>query len=325
MKNYWKNKKVLVTGASGFIGSHAVEALVKKNAIVTAVVSKNISPEKIKKTLGAVKEKIVIKKADLLSLKDCLAITKNQQVILNFAAMDGGVYFKMNNPAKIFRTNSQIVLNMLEASVVNKVERFLLTSSIEVYPKNLPTRVNERHGFREGLETKTEGYAWSKRFGETAARMYYKEYSLPVTIARFGNVYGPRDYADDEKGRVIPRFIRQSLQGENITIVGNGLQERSFIYVEDLLDTVFRLIETYAVGEPVNVAGAKSITIKDLAQLIINLVGNTNSIVFKDSEDTFSKKRKISIVKVKKITDFKEKESIESGLIKTIEYFRSII
>lgn len=321
MKNFWENKKVVVTGASGFVGSHVIDALLKKGAVVTAVVSSKTKKEKIKQNLGHNLKQIILKKENLLGLKDCLKITRGQQIVLNFAAMDGGVYFKMNNPAKIFRINTQIILNMLEASKQNKVDKFLLTSSIEVYPGNLPSRVNEEYGFREGLDEKTEGYSWSKRFGEIAARMYYKEHSLNIAIARLGNVYGPRDYSDKEKGRVIPTFIMQSIQGKDIVIVGDGMQERAFLYVTDLSEALLKLTERYAVCDPVNVAGSNYITIKDLARLIINMIGKNNNLIFEKSDTSFSRKRKISVAKARKLIRLKEKESIETGLQKTINFF----
>jgi nucleoside-diphosphate-sugar epimerase len=321
MNSFWKNKKVLVTGASGFIGSHTIDALLERGAIVTAIVSPKTGKEKIKRNLGHVLKQAKIIKADLLSLNECLKITHNQNAVFNFAAMDGGVYFKMKYPAKIFRTNSQITLNMLEAARQNKANRFLLISSIEVYPGNLPSRVNEKYGSREGLDEKTEGYSWSKRFGEVAAKMYHKEHGMNIAVARLGNVYGPRDYSDKEKGRVIPTFISQSLQGQDIRVAGDGMQERAFLYVADLVEALLNLMEKYAVCDPVNVASDKYITIRDLAGLVINIIGKNNKLTLEKSDISFSRKRRISVNKAKKVIRLKEKETIETGLKKTINFF----
>src|SRR5258706_4933095 len=322
MKYFWKNKRVLVTGATGFIGSHAVDEIVQRGAIVSAVASPSTDGNKIKQNLGHLRKKINLVKQDLLNVENCLEVTRNQSIVFNFAAMDGGVYFKMKHPAKIFRTNSLITLNILEASSRNNVERFFLASSIEVYPGNLPMEISEEYGFREGLDEKTEGYSWSKRLSEMAARMYQKEYGMKIAIARFGNIYGPRDYADKEKGRIIPTFITQSLTGKNITIVGDGMQERSFLYVTDLIQGVMELIEKYPECDPVNIASSKYITIKDLAKLIITTVGNKYNIIFDNRDISFGKKRRISIDKAKSVIGFKEKDSIETGIQKTIEYFK---
>jgi len=322
MKNFWKDKKVLSTGASGFIGSHTIERLLEEDAIITAAVSPATSIKKTKQSLPYKSKKLTIKKVDLLRFDQCLLITKGQNIVLNFAALDGGAYFKMQYPAKIFHANSLITLNMLEASNRNNIQRFLLTSSIEVYPGNLPSRVTEKYGFRENLDEKTEGYAWSKRLAEIAAKMYYKEHGLQTAIARLGNVYGPRDVAGIEKNRVIPTFINNSLQGKDIIITGGGLQERSFLYISDLVEGLLSLIEKYAVADPVNIASQEYITVKQLAQLVIALTKKNNKVNFEKGDIIFFRKRRISINKARKVIGFKEKYSLQAGLEKTIDYFK---
>lgn len=311
-----------MTGAAGFIGSHAVDKLIQRGSLVTAVISKSTMSKNATQNLRSNMKKILIRKANLLDIKDCLRITKSQQIVLNFAAMDGGIYFKIKHPGKIFYTNTLISLNMLEASVLNKVERFLIPSSIEVYSTSSPRRLDEKYGFRDGLNEKIDGYSWSKRLSEVAAKLYHKEYGMKIAIARFGNVYGPRDYVNEEKGRVIPTFINRSLSGKDITIVGDGNQERSFLYVADLIEGVLNLIEEYSECDAVNIVSSRYIRIKDLAKLIITLVGNRGNIVLEKKGINLRKKREISNDKAKKVIDFKEKYSIETGLQKTIEYFK---
>jgi len=320
-KNFWQKKKVLVAGAAGFIGSHVVDSLVERRAIVTAGVYPKITQEKIKQNLKQSLPKITIKKGDLLNFKDCLKLTKGQDIVLNFAALDGGAVFKLKYPSLIFRTNTQIVLNMLEASQFNKIDRFLLISSIAVYPDKTPSPIKEEdeiiEDFREGID----GYVWAKRISEITARIYHQDDGLKIAIARPGNVYGPRDSLDKEKIRAIPAFVTQSLKGKDISIWGDGSPKRSFLYIEDLAVGLLDLLEKYPVGDPVNLASTNYISIKNLASLIIDLTKSKSRLIFEKAPRLKAKDKIISTEKAQKVIEFKERMSLEEGLKKTINYF----
>lgn len=321
MTNFWKSKKVLLTGASGFIGSNVCDLLVEKGAEVVAIVSKNSNTSKINNNLSNSKKNIKIKKIDLLDLPNVLKITKNADVILNFAAKDGSSTFKEENSSQIFKENNNIVLNVLEAARINKVERLLLISSIEVYSskEKIPFKESDTH---YNLDEQANGYVWSKRFAEVAAKIYTKQHGLKIAVARLGNVYGPRDYSK-EKGRVIPLFIDKALKNEDITIWGDGLSRKSFIYVSDLAEALLNLVEYFPMSEPINIAGENVTNIKTLAQQIIQLTKSKSKIVFLKTDAAIID-RFANIDKAKKFIKFNEKISLEEGLIQTINDFKSL-
>lgn len=319
MNNFWKGKKVLVTGASGFIGSNAVDLLIKLDARVTAVVSSHTPIKKIKQNLALSLDKITLKKADILDLNQCLKITKGQNIVLNFAAMDGGYTFKISHCAQILRVNSQITLNMLEASKQNSVDRLLIMSSVDVYSSECTSPIKESCSLINDQKY-IDGYQWSKRFSEILAKTYFQEYKLKITIARCGNVYGPRDNV--EKNRIIPTFINESLKGNNIYVWGDSSEKRSFLYITDLLKALLDLVEKYPTCDPVNIASENPISNKNLGELVINLIGNKNKIIKKNKQHKGFVNKIIDVQKAKKIIDFHENTSLEDGLLKTANYLK---
>jgi GDP-L-fucose synthase len=320
--NFWQGRNVLVTGASGFIGSHITELLVQKGANVTATacLSENGA---YPMNLQSVRERITLIKVDLTRLEDCLSACANQEVVVNAAHVDGSVAFKQAKPAAIFRENMLITLQMLEAARRSGVNRFLVMSSAEVYPPDAHVPLAESDGFMGLPDPLTDGYAWSKRMSEFAAQVFARQYGLQVAIARPSNVYGPRDSFDSHKGRVIPTFIKKVFEGDGvITIWGTGEQVRTFLYVEDLARGLLDLIEKYPKCDPVNFGGEEEITIKDLAQLIVALSGRRVEVVCDPTKPSGPLKRTADTRKAKRLLGFVASIPLHVGLRYTIEAYR---
>lgn len=320
MKNFWKSKKVVITGAAGFVGSHMVKELVARGAKVTAAISTRTTNKKTKKLFGNLMRKITFKKVDLLNFNDCLKITKKQDVVLNFAAMDGGLQFKEKYAAQIFKTNTEIVLHMLEASARNKVDRFLLMSSTDIYPKKFSRSIRENQTRETIFTEEANGYIWSKRFSEIAAKMYQKEYGMKIAIARPSNIYGPGDETGIQKERVIPTFIQKVQVKEKIKFFQGGIQKKQFLYIDDLVTALLDLVEKYAVGDPINLAGNNAVTIKELAEIINNIIYNKK---IKRNKRKI-KKLPFDISLAKKHIHFKPKIDLYTGLENTYNFYKNI-
>lgn len=318
MANFWKGKKVLVTGGTGFIGSYVSEQLLKKGYIVSVTtLSKDL--ENIKHLRGNVK----IIKADLTKLEDAIRATKKQDIVLNLAAKVVGVQYKIDHPATMFLGNFEIAKNVLQACLKNKVERVLITSSPTIYSKEAPVPSKEEDGFLGEPDSVNRGYGWGKRASELLARFYFEEYGLKVAIARPYNAYGPRDHFNPSISHVIPGIIYRVFHGENPLIVwGSGKQTRAFIYAEDFAKGLIEVTEKYAVADPINIGTDEEISIGDLAKLIVDISGKDVKIKFDNSKPDGLPRSNCDTKKAKEKLGFEAKVSLKEGLEKTIQWYK---
>lgn len=321
MANFWKGKKVLVTGGTGFVGSFISEQLLVLGANVS-VTHKSANLSNIKN----IKDQIELMKTDLVDPESAKKVTKNKDVVLNLASRVAGIQFNKEHPATMFMDNIQIAKNMLEASLKNNVERFLVVSSACVYPRHCSIPTPETEGFLDDPEPTNLGYGWAKRVAELMGRFYQMEYGMKVSIARPYNAYGPRDDFDPVTSHVIPGIIRRVFEGENPLIVwGSGQQTRSFLYVEDFARGLIETIEKYPKADPVNIGTDEEISIGDLAKLIVKLSGKEIEIKFDSEKPDGQPRRNCDTKKAKDLVGFQAKVKLEEGLKKTIDWYKQTL
>src|SRR3989344_2284646 len=270
--DFYRDKKVLITGGAGFIGSHLTELLVARGAQVTV-------PIRVKTKLDfleGVRDKISIIPADLTDPVATDKIMQGQEIVFNLAAAKGGgILNSIKHQASLFRDNMAPFLNTLDSARTAGVELFLVVSSACVYPKETSHPTPEEEGFKDAPEPSNAGYGWSKRMEEYLGRAYEEEFGMKIAIARPFNAYGPRDDFFASTSHVIPGLIKRVLSGENPLVVwGSGSQTRSFLYVTDSAQGLLDVCEKYAVADPLNLGSSEEISIGNLARLLIELTGS---------------------------------------------------
>ncbi len=317
--SFYQNKKVLVTGGTGFIGSHLTEALVKAKAKVTV---SSRSADKLK-FLKAIKSKIQIIKLDLKNSSAVDKLVKGQNHVFHLAAHVGGIHYNNSHPATLLSENLLPAVNVIKAAKKAKVKKFLMVSSACVYPRFCTIPTPEAEGFLDEPEPTNYGYGWAKRMMEVLAKTYSQEHHLKIGIVRPYNVYAPRDNFKPHQSHVIPALIKKVCDGQNPVIVwGDGSPTRSFIYVDDVVRGMMLALEKYPQPDPVNLGTCEEISIKDLVRLIIKLSGKKTKVKFDTSKPNGQPRRQCDTKKAKKILGFEAKITLEQGLPQVISYYQ---
>ncbi len=318
MFNFWKGKKVLLTGGTGFIGSNLARLLLKKGADVTITTFRGNL-----KNILSLKKDLRIVKTDLSNFTNAVSVTKNKEIVLNLAAHVAGIQYNLKHSGTMLKDNLEITENMLEAARINHVERLLLMSSVCVYSEDCTTPIEEEYGFVGQPEKTNFGYGWAKRVTEIMAKTYSDQFGMKIAVVRPTNVYGPNDKFDPRISHVIPSLIRRVFNNESpLRVWGSGKQIRSFIFVEDLTEGLLKAVEKYFFAEPINLASDEKITIANLAKMIVKLSGKKTKVLFDKSKPDGHPRRIISTKKAKEKIGFIARTPLNFGLQKTIEWYK---
>lgn len=305
--------KILLTGGAGFIGSHLCDALLERGHLVTCV--DNLLTGDVKNIRHLLKEKrFDFVKQDVARP---LKVQGRIDFILHFASPASPVDY-MNYPLETLEVGSTGTRNLLELAKKKKA-RFLLASTSEVYGDPAVSPQNESYFGNVNSVGPRSVYDESKRFSEALTSAYRREKLVDAKIIRIFNTYGPRMKLDD--GRVVPNFIKQALTGQPLTVYGDGKQTRSFCYVSDLVEGVYKLMYS-KISEPLNLGNPNEIRIIDFATKIIKLTDSRSKITYKPLPADDPKQRCPDIGRAKKELGWEPKVALEEGLKRTIEYFK---
>lgn len=313
-----KGKKVLVTGSCGFIGSHLVERLLEKGCRVRAFVMYNSFNrwgwlDSLPKDMLDRIEVIAGDVRDPSGVRDSL---KDVDIVFHLAALIG-IPFSYNTPDSYIDTNIKGTQNILQASRDRGVRRIIVTSTSEVYGTALYVPIDERHP-RQAQSP----YAATKIAADSLAESFMRGFDLPVTIVRPFNTYGPRQSAR----AVIPTIIIQLLAGKRQIKLGALNPTRDLIYVKDTVEGFVRIAESdRTIGEEINIATSKDISIGDLARRIIRMI-NPDARIVTDPKRLRPKKSEVyrllgSNKKMKRLTGWSPSYTLEEGLAGTVRWF----
>lgn len=322
MINRLKNKRVLITGSEGFIGSHLVEKLLEKNCSIRAMTLYNSFNNW--GWLESLDDKL-IKEIDIVSgdIRDSKFVSnccKNIDIIFHLASLIA-IPHSYKSPYSYVDTNVVGTLNLVESALANNIESFIHTSTSEVYGESDMVAITENSPV-----VSRSPYSASKIGADQIAYSYFSTYDLPVSIIRPFNTYGPRQ----STRAIIPTIITQALKNKKYIKLGSLYPTRDFCYVDDTVSGFIRVSESKkSIGEIINIGSGYEISIKDLSNLIIELT-NTQSKIITDDKRIRPQKGEVdrlraNINKAKKYINweptFKGRRGLRAGLQKTIEWF----
>ncbi len=308
-------KRILITGGAGFLGSHLCDRFIKEGFHVIAM------DNLITGDLRNIEHLFKLEHFEFYhhDVSKFIHVPGDLDYILHFASPASPIdYLKI--PIQTLKVGSLGIHNCLGLARV-KNARVLIASTSEVYGDPLVHPQTEEYWGHVNPVGPRGVYDEAKRFQEAMTMAYHTYHGLETRIVRIFNTYGPRMRLND--GRVLPAFIGQALRGEDITIFGDGSQTRSFCYVDDLVEGIFRLLlSDYA--QPVNIGNPSEISIKDFAEEIISLTGTEQKVVYLDLPKDDPKQRQPDISKARAILGWEPKIDREEGLKITYEYFRNL-
>ena len=307
--NFWQNKKVLVTGGAGFLGSYVVDKLKERGC-----------------------KNIFIPRSDEYDLVQMEAVKKLYQdakpeIVIHLAAKVGGIGANQENPGKFFYDNLMMGVQMIDIGKQMKIEKFVAIGTICAYPKFTPVPFKEEDLWNGYPEETNAPYGLAKKMLLVQSQAYRKQYGFNSIFLLPVNLYGPKDNFNPNSSHVIPALIKKCLDAikENkseITIWGTGNASREFLYAEDAAEGILLATEKYNKPEPINLGAGFEISIKDLVALIVKLTGFKGKIIYDTSKPDGQPRRMLDTSRAEKEFGFRAKTSFEEGLRKTIEWYK---
>ena len=310
-----KGLRVLVTGGAGFLGSHLCDTLLAQGAEVLCLDNfftgskRNILHLMDRKDFELIRHDLV------------WPIFLEVDQIYNLACPASPIHYQYN-PVKTVKTSVMGTINMLGLAKRVKA-RILQASTSEVYgnPQQHPQR-ESYWGYVNPIGPRS-CYDEGKRVAETLMMDYHRQNQVDVKIVRIFNTYGPRMAISD--GRVVSNFIVQALRNDPITVYGDGSQTRSFCYVSDMVDGCIRMMETEGFVGPVNLGNPREFSIRELAELILEITRSKSEIVYRPLPEDDPVQRRPDIALAKRALDWEPRVDLREGMEKTIDYFRQVI
>lgn len=309
MNTYWDNKRVTVTGGSGFLGSYVVDML---------------------KQRGVAREAITIPRRatdDLRDMQVCRRVVEGQDIIIHMAASVGGIGINREKPGEFFYDNLMMGVQLMEAARQAGVEKFVAIGTICAYPKFTPIPFHEENLWDGYPEETNAPYGLAKKMLLVQSQAYRQQYGFESIYLLPVNLYGPRDNFDPRSSHVIPALIKKCVEAvaanaATIEVWGDGSPTREFLYVEDAAEGIVLAAERYNNSEPVNLGSGMEISIRELVETIARLTGFQGDIVWDASKPNGQPRRQLDVQRAEQYFGFRAHTSFEEGLRRTIEWYK---
>lgn len=299
-------KKILITGASGFLGKHLVFRLKERG------INKIFTPSS--------------KEFDLTRLEACRKVVQNMDIVIHLAGKVGGIGFNRERPGEMFYDNIRMGIFLIDEARKAKIEKFVTIGTVCSYPKFTPVPFREEDIWNGYPEETNAPYGLAKKMLLVQGQAYREQYGFNSIHLIPLNMYGPGDNFDPRVSHVIPALIKKiydaKLKNENkVTVWGTGKATRGFLYVEDAAEGIILATEKYNKKEPVNLGSELEISINDLVSLICKLTNFKGKIIWDSSKPDGQPRRKLDVSSAKREFEFVSETTFEEGLRKEIEWY----
>jgi len=318
---FWANKRVIVTGGAGFLGSFVVEGLKARRAAQVFV--------------PRVEHYDLVQPEDIRRMLDDAGVAADQEdpestletIIIHLAALAGGIGANRERPADFFYINLMMGVQLMHEAWVRGVNKFFAIGTICAYPKFTPMPFREENLWDGYPEETNAPYGLAKKMLLVQAQAYREQHGFNAIYLLPVNLYGPRDNFDLQTSHVIPALIRKFIEaqerGENqVVLWGDGTPTREFLYVEDAAEGILLAAERYNDSEPVNLGSGMEISVRELAELIARLTGYEGEFVWDTSKPNGQPRRALDTSRAAQYFGFRAQMRFEEGLKRTIEWYR---
>ncbi|MBI3558113.1 MAG: GDP-L-fucose synthase [Deltaproteobacteria bacterium] len=303
-----REARVLVTGSSGFLGRHVVSHL---------------------RELGA--ERLSLprsKDCDLREMANCMAVSKDVDLLIHLAAHVGGIGLNREKPGELFYDNAIMGVQLIEAARRNKVKKIVVVGTICAYPKFTPVPFKEEELWSGYPEETNAPYGVAKKALLVQLQSYRQQYGVNGIFLLPVNLYGPHDNFDPRSSHVIPALVRKLQEAmdrgdKEVVIWGDGTPTREFLYVDDAAEGIVLAARDYEGGEPVNLGNGREISIKDLVSKLADVMGYKGTFVWDESKPNGQPRRALDTERARNWFGFSSRTTLEAGLLKTIEWYRA--
>lgn len=306
---FFDDKKILITGGAGFLGSFLVDELINERGVKRS----NITIPRSKTT-------------DLRIMENCKRAVEGQDIVIHLAASVGGIGFNQENPATLFYDNITMGVQLIEAARLAKVGKFVALGTICAYPKFTPVPFREEDLWNGYPEETNAPYGLAKKMLLVQSQAYRRQYGFNCIYLLPVNLYGPRDNFDPRSSHVIPALIKKFVDAKEngdrtVTLWGTGKATREFLYVEDAAHGIVLATERFNGPEPVNLGAGFEISIADLAVLIKELVGFDGELVYDASKPDGQPRRMLDTSRAYQEFGFRAATDFRTGLRRTIDWY----